>query len=60
MLPVFERQSWVYSVLIFCSSASRAAVLLAKEMKVACCACKVVEMAIMNDQGDVTREGEGD
>jgi hypothetical protein len=45
MLPVFERQSCVYSALIFFSSASSAAVLLANEIKVACCACSVAEMA---------------
>jgi len=44
-LPVFARQSCVNKALIFCSSASTAAVLLARAMKVACWAWRVVEMA---------------
>jgi hypothetical protein len=45
MLPVFARQSCVYSALSFCISASNAAVLFASVMKEACCASSVDDMA---------------
>ena len=43
-LPVLDRHSWVYKALIFCSSASTAAVLLARERKVPCWTWSVAEM----------------
>lgn len=45
ILPVFARQSCVYRALIFCSSPSSAAVLLARAMNDECWASKVEVMA---------------
>lgn len=44
ILPVFARQSWVYSALTFCNSASTAAVLAARDTKMACWVCKVEDI----------------
>ena len=43
-LPVLDRHSCVYNALIFCNSASTAAVLLARERKVPCWTWSVAEM----------------
>jgi hypothetical protein len=44
MLPVCARQSWVYNAFTFCSSESTAAVLAARDTKMACWVCKVEDI----------------
>ena len=48
MLPVFVRQSCVYSDFNFCNSASTAAVFAARDTKTPCWACSVDAMAEMD------------
>ena len=54
MLPVFARQSCVYSALTFCSSAFTADVLAARDTKIACWVCKVEDITEQCREGGMT------